>query len=196
VKEISKATDMTEEMTVLLAKEGRREAFRELYEAHREAVYRLAFRYVRSPQDAEDVMQETFIKAFRNIGRFDFRAGASFAAWLGTIGVRSAIEHIRRNKRRMRSAHVSLSDLTTEPASARPSPERLAIAGRAMSSLTEAYRHLSPSQRVVFDMRHLQHLDIKEIAARMGCNESTVKTQLARSVAKLRNFLEPMWGAS
>jgi len=187
---------MTEEMTVLLAREGRREAFRELYEAHREAVYRLAFRYVRSPQDAEDVMQETFIKAFRNIGRFDFRAGASFATWLGTIGVRCAIEHLRRNKRRMRSAHVSLSDLTTEPASALPSPERLAVAGRAMSSLTEAYRRLSPSQQVVFDMRHLQHLDIKEIAARMGCNESTVKTQLTRSVAKLRNYLEPMWGAS
>lgn len=189
------AADMTEEMTVLLAKEGRREAFRELYETHREAVYGLAFRYVRSPQDAEDVMQETFIKAFRHIGRFDFRAGASFSAWLGTIGVRCAIEHLRRNKRRMRAAHVSLSDLATEPASAQPSPERVAVAGRTMSSLTEACRRLSPSQQVVFDMRHLQHMDIKEIAARMDCSESNVKTQLARSVAKLRKYLEPMWGA-
>lgn len=196
MKVISKAADMTEEITVLLAKEGRREAFRELYEAHREAVYGLAFRYVRSPQDAEDVMQETFIKAFRNIGRFDFRAGASFSAWLGTIGARCAIEHLRRNKRRMRAAHLSLSDMTEEPASAQPSPERLAVAGRAMSSLEEARRRLSPSQQVMFDMRHGQHLDIKEIAARLDCSESNVKTQLARSLAKLRKYLEPMWGAS
>jgi RNA polymerase sigma-70 factor (ECF subfamily) len=187
---------MTEEMTVLLAKEGHREAFREMYEAHREGVYGLAFRYVRSPQDAEDIMQETFIKAFRNIRRFDFRAGASFSAWLGTIGVHCAIEHLRRNKRRMRAAHLSLSDMTVEPASAQPSPERLAVAGRAMSSLAEACRRLSPSQQVMFDMRHCQHLDIKEIAARLECSESNVKTQLARSVAKLRKYLEPMWGAS
>jgi RNA polymerase sigma-70 factor (ECF subfamily) len=191
-----KAADMTEEMTVLLAKEGHREAFRELYEAHREGVYGLAFRYVRSPQDAEDIMQETFIKAFRNIRRFDFRAGASFSTWLGTIGVRCAIDYLRRNKRRMRAAHLSLSDMTAEPASAQPSPERLAVAGRAMSSLAEACRRLSPSQQVMFDMRHCQHLNIKEIAARLECSESNVKTQLARSVAKLRKYLEPMWGAS
>lgn len=187
---------MTEEIAVLLAKEGHIDAFRDLYEAHREGVYRLAFRYVRSPQDAEDIMQETFIKAFRNIGRFDFRAGASFSNWLSTICARCAIEHLRRNKRRMRAAHLSLSDMPEEPASARPSPERLAVAGRAMSSVAEACRRLSPSQQVVFDLRHRQHLDIKEIAARLDCSESNVKTQLARSVAKLRKYLEPMWGAS
>ena len=187
---------MTEEITVLLAKEGRREAFRELYDAHREGIYRLALRYVRSPQDAEDVMQETFIKAFRNIERFDFRADASISTWLSTIGVHCAIEHLRRNKRRMRAAHLSLSDLAKEPASAQPSPERLAVAGRAMSSVAEAYQCLSPSQQVMFDMRHRQHLDIKEIAAQLDCSESNVKTQLARSVAKLRKYLEPMWGTS
>jgi RNA polymerase sigma-70 factor (ECF subfamily) len=187
---------MTEEITVLLAKEGRREAFRELYETHRETVYGLAFRYVRSPQDAEDVMQETFIKAFRNIGRFDFRAGASFSAWLGTIGARCAIDHLRKNKRQMRSQHVSLSDMAVEPTSTSPSPERLVVDGRVQSSLTEACRRLSPSQQVIFDMRHGQHLDIKEIAARLHCSVSNVKTQLARSVAKLRKYLEPMWGAS
>ncbi len=187
---------MGEDLTILLAKEGRREAFQELYEAHREGVFRQAFRYVRSPQDAEDVMQETFIRAFRNIGRFDLRGASSFPAWLGTIGARCAIEHLRRNKRRMRDAHVSMSDVTREPASNDPSPERLAFAGRAMSDLAEAARRLSPAQQVIFDMRHRQHLDVKEIAARLGRSESNIKTQLARSTAKLRKCLEPVWGRS
>lgn len=185
---------MTEEMTVLLAKEGHRDAFRELFDRNREIVYRLAFRYVRSPQDAEDVMQETFIKAFKGIHRFDFKVGAGFSAWLGTICVHCAIEHLRRNKRRMEDARISLADLASEPASSNPSPERIAIARRTMSNVLEAYRRLSPGQQVIFDLRYRRHLDIKEIAAQMDCSPSNVKTQLSRSVAKLRKHLETVWG--
>jgi len=185
---------MTDETTVLLAKEGQREAFRALYDRNREYVYRLAIRYVRSPQDAEDVMQETFIKAFKGIGRFDFRVGSSFAAWLATICVHCAIEHLRRNRRRSAEGLMSLNDLPQEPASADPSPERAAIARRSLSDVERAYRQLSPGQQVIFDLRHRQHLEIKEIAAQMGCSKSNVKTQLGRSVAKLRKFLDPIWG--
>jgi RNA polymerase sigma-70 factor (ECF subfamily) len=185
---------MTDESTILLAKEGRPEAFRALYDRNREIVYRLAFRYVRSRQDAEDVMQETFIKAFKGIRRFDFKVGSSFAAWLGTICVHCAIEHLRRTQRRSGESQMSLSDLPQEPASADPSPERTAIARRSLSDVERAYGRLSPGQQVIFDLRHRQHLDIKEIAARMDCSESNVKTQLGRSVAKLRKFLEPLWG--
>jgi len=185
---------MNDETTILLAKEGHPEAFRALYDRNRENVFRLAIRYVRSPQDAEDVMQETFIKAFKGIGRFDFRAGSSFAAWLGTICVHAAIEHLRRNRRRRGEVRLSLGDLPQEPASAAPSPERTAIARRSLSDVELAYRRLTPSQQVIFDLRHRQHLEIKEIAVRMDCSESNVKTQLGRSVAKLRKFLEPLWG--
>lgn len=185
---------MTDETTILLAREGHPEAFRTLYNLNREHVYRLAFRYVRSTQDAEDVMQETFIKAFKGIGRFDFRAGTSFAAWLGTICVHCAIEHLRRTRRRSGEGQISLGDLPQEPASADPSPERAAIARRSLSDVERAFSQLSPSQQIIFDLRHRQHLDIKEIAARMDCSESNIKTQLSRSVAKLRKFLEPSWG--
>lgn len=185
---------MTDETTIHLAKEGQPEAFRTLFDRNRESVYGLALRYVRSPQDAEDVMQETFIKAFKGIRRFDFKVGSSFAAWLGTICVHCAIEHLRRTRRRREEVHMSLSDLPQEPASTDPSPERAAIARRSLSDVERAYRQLSPSQQVIFDLRHRQHLDIKEIAARMDCSESNIKTQLGRSVAKLRKFLEPLWG--
>ncbi len=68
------------------------------------------------------------------------------------------------------------------------------MARRSLSDVDRAYRRLSPSQQVIFDLRHRQHLDIKEIAVRMDCSESNIKTQLGRAVAKLRVILEPMWG--
>ncbi len=185
---------MTDETTILLAKEGQAEAFRALYDHNRESVYRLAYRYVRSPQDAEDIMQDTFIKAFKGIRRYDFKLGSSFSAWLGTICVHCAIEHLRRTRRRGGEGQMSLSDLPQDPMSAGPSPERAAIARRSLSDVDRAYRRLSPSQQVIFDLRHRQHLDIKEIAVRMACSESNIKTQLWRAVAKLREILEPMWG--
>jgi RNA polymerase sigma-70 factor, ECF subfamily len=185
---------MTDEEIINLAKGGQPEAFRMLYDRTRESVYGLAFRYVRSPQDAEDIMQETFIKAFKGIRRFDLRAGSSFAAWLGTICVHCVIEHLRRARRRGGDVPMSLGDLPQEPASADPSPERAAFARRSLSDVEEAYRRLSPRQQVIFDLRHRQHLDIKEIASRMNCSESNVKTQLGRSLAKLRKILEPRWG--
>jgi len=185
---------MSDETTVLLAKEGQGEAFRALYDQNRESVYRLAVRYVRSPQDAEDVMQETFIKAFKGIRRFDFKLGSSFSAWLMTICVHCAIEHLRRARRRSGEGQMSLGDLPQDPASSGPSPEATAIARRSLSDLERAYHRLSPSQQVIFDLRHRQHLDIKEIAVKMDCSESNIKTQLWRAVTKLRKLLEPMWG--
>ena len=134
---------MTDEEIINLAKGGQPEAFRALYDRTRESVYGLAFRYVRSPQDAEDIMQETFIKAFKGIRRFDIRAGSSFTAWLGTICVHCAIEHLRRTRRRGGDVPMSLSDLPQEPASGDPSPERAAFARRSLSDVEEAYRRLS-----------------------------------------------------
>jgi len=185
---------MTEETNVQLAKEGRPEAFRTLYDLNRKNIYGLAFRYVRSPEDAEDIMQETFIKAFKGIRRFDDKVGSSFSAWLGTICVHCAIEHLRRSRRRGGEVPVSLDGLSQEPASADPSLERTVFARRLLSDVERAHGCLSPNQQVIFDLRHRQHLDIKEISARMDCSESNIKTQLGRSLAKLRKFLENRWG--
>jgi len=185
---------MSEEVTILLAKEGNKDAVRRLYDGHRERVYRLAFRYTRSAQDSEDVMQETFIKAFRGLKKFDFVKDSSFTSWISKICVHSAIEHLRKAKRRMGEHVLSLSDLPHEPRSAAPAPDRAVAAVRTVAWIHDAMRHLSPTQQVIFDLRYQQHLDIKEIATHMGCSESNIKTQLARSVAKLRKQLEPVWG--
>jgi RNA polymerase sigma-70 factor (ECF subfamily) len=185
---------MPSEIDVVLAKEGDREAFRRLYEEHRERVFRTACRYTGSRQDAEDILQETFIKAFSRIRTFDFRISPRFSSWLAAICVNTALDDLRRRGRRMGSQHISLADLRTEIPADGSSPEAGAARRLAVEKIRMTLRILSPAQRAVFDMRFTEHLDIREIAAALGCSESSVKTQLARALAKLRKTLQPEWG--
>jgi RNA polymerase sigma-70 factor (ECF subfamily) len=86
-------------LAVLLAKEGNESAFRELYENNYETIYRLAYRYSRSPEDAEDIMQDTFIKAFKSIKKFDFSISSNFSAWIYQIGLNCSLDYLRKRKR-------------------------------------------------------------------------------------------------
>lgn len=185
---------MPAEIDVVLAKEGDREAFRRLYVEHRGRVFRTACRYAASRQDAEDILQETFIKAFARIRTFDFGISPGFSAWLTAICINTALDDLRRRARRMGPKHVSLADLPTEIPADGPSPEAGAARRFAVERVRESLRVLSPGQRAVFDMRFTEHLDIREIAATLGCSESSVKTQLGRALAKLRKTLEPERG--
>lgn len=185
---------MNEDVIILLAKQGQEEAFHRLYEIHRDRIYRTAFRYTKNQQDAEDIMHETFIKAFRKIDTFDFQVNASFFAWLYRICIHSAIELLRKRKSRKIPQTDSLSDLINDPESAQSSPEKTAVINQTMHKIMHALHILSPKQMIIFDMRYSQHMDIKEIAEYLHCSESTVKTQHLRAVSKLRKHLEPLWG--
>jgi RNA polymerase sigma-70 factor (ECF subfamily) len=185
---------MTEERTILLAKEGLRNAFRSLYETHRLKVYRIAFRYARSQPDAEDIMQETFIRAFKGIKSFDFAHGAGFEGWICRICANCAIEHLRRNKRRKKDKAISLTDLPSELPGEGRSPEKAAQLSQTIRQIRNALTILSPRQRVIFNLRYDQNYNIREIADVLQCSESSIKTQLSRSMAKLRKKLEPLWG--
>lgn len=187
------AMNMNNEMVILLAKEGKESAFRELFETHYKTIYWLAYRYTQSQQDAEDIMQDTFIKAFKKIKSFDFSVSANFSAWIYQIGLRCALDHLRRLKKRKIGQTESLSDLHREPEARSPSPEKSVMASQSLAQVKNTLDVLPPKQRMIFELRHLQHLDIKEIAGYMQCSESTVKTQLQRAVSKLRQQLEPLW---
>ena len=184
---------MNEKLVVLLAIQGDESALRELYETNYERIYRLALRYSKSQQDAEDIMQETFIKAFKSIKKFDFNISSSFSAWIYQIGIHCSIDHLRKRKRRKTEQTDSLTDIYREPEAAGISPEKSTIANQAISQMNDALDVLTPKQRMIFDLRHLQHKALKEISDRLQCSQSTVKTQLQRAVTKLRNQLEPLW---
>jgi len=183
----------TDELAILLAKEGSERAFREIYENHYKMIYRLAYRYSRSQQDAEDIMQDTFIKAFKGIRKFDFNISTNFSAWIYQIGYRCSMDYLRKRKRRRADLIDSLTDFHREPESQDSSPETSAITNQTMDQVKNALFILSPKQRVIFDLRHLQHKALREISERLQCSQSTVKKQLERAVLKLRNQLEPLW---
>jgi RNA polymerase sigma-70 factor (ECF subfamily) len=181
---------MKEEMIILLAKEGHEEAFRQLFEMHKEKIYQMAYRYTKSQQDAEDILQETFIKAFKKIKSFQFKNNASFSSWLIRICINLSISYLRKQKRK---AALPLSELKNEPVSKKQLPEDETQLKQVFQFLQKALKKLSPAQQIIFDLRHSQHKKIKEIAECMNCSESNIKTQLFRSVAKLKKELGPIW---
>ena len=107
--------EMKQELVIVLAKEGDQEAFHELYRTYRLPVYRAAFRLMRFKEDAEDIMHETFIRAFRNIRSFDMNVGTNFGAWINRICVNCAIEHLRKHKNRKPHQLDSLTGPQSEP---------------------------------------------------------------------------------
>src|SRR3954453_14364927 len=119
----------TDAATVALARGGDSEAFRALVDRHSRAVYRLAYGMTGSPQDAEDVVQETFLKAYRQLGRFESRA--NFGTWLHRIAVNCAIDLIRsRPKRESGHDTADLELIGAPPVTSKAveaSPERLML---------------------------------------------------------------------
>jgi RNA polymerase sigma-70 factor (ECF subfamily) len=182
---------MTEGMALELARRGRRDGCESLYAMNFERIRRLARGYVRSPEDAEDVAQETFIKAFDAIHTYDPGLGSGFQAWINRICVHCAIDLLRSRKRRIDRGQVSLEALTREPASPQPTPEQIVIDRRVSASVQDAVDHLSPRQQVIFSMRYRDHMDIRQIAVRLDCSEGNIRAHLFRSTHKLKDHFRP-----
>src|SRR3990170_3199973 len=127
----------TDAATVALARDGDSEAFRALVERHSRAVFRLAQRMTGSPQDAEDVVQETFLRAYKQLGRFESRA--NFGTWIHRIAVNCSIDLIRARPRR-ESGHDAgdLDQIGAAPVTSRAvaaSPERLMLSSEVQERI-------------------------------------------------------------
>ena len=182
----------TDAAAVALARDGDSEAFHSLVDRHSRAVYRLAYRMTGSPHDAEDVVQETFLRAYKQLGRFESRA--NFGTWLHRIAVNCSIDLIRSRPRR-ESAHDT-SDLDAFPPAeaadmGRPSPERLMLSAQVQGRITEAMQSLSPMERAAFMLRHVEGHSIDEIGQALGLKSNATKHSIFRAVKKMRVALEP-----
>jgi RNA polymerase sigma-70 factor (ECF subfamily) len=185
---------MNEEQNILLAREGSMDAFHRLYLGHWQRIWSIALRYTGSCPDAEDILQETFIRAFEKLHTYQFRHSTTFASWLNTICLNCTMDFLRRRNSRQRDKHLSLGDLAVEPISSNPSPNQIAEEKQAGKKIQESLQSLSPRQRIIFDMRFNQHMDVRDIAECLQCSSSNIKTQLFRSLRKLRKILVPIWG--
>ena len=183
----------TDAATVALARDGDSEAFRALVDRHSRAVYRLAHRMTGTPQDAEDVVQETFLKAYRQLGRFESRA--NFGTWLHRIAVNCAIDLIR--SRAYRDAGHDMLDLEhgipeETLSGGRASPERLMLSAEVQERVTAGMTALSRMERAAFVLRHFEGHSIEEISRALGLKTNATKHSIFRAVKKMRVALEPL----
>jgi RNA polymerase sigma-70 factor (ECF subfamily) len=174
------------------ARKGDPEAFRELVEAHSDALFRLAYRMTGNEDMADDVVQETFLRAHRNLGRFDGRA--QLRTWLCRIAANCAIDGLRR---RRRDALEPLDEDRQWGAvweAGDPGPERLARSREAGAIVRRTMARLSPLERAAFALRHYEGQPLAEIGRALGVGEGAVKQAVFRAVQKLRAALQPVVG--
>ncbi len=179
------------------ARGGDRDAFRVLVERHATAVFRLAYRMTGNETDAEDMVQETFLRAWREIPRFDGRA--AFGTWLHRICANRTVDFLR-SRNRWQTAGADSQDEDYDPfrnlASELPSPERIARSSQASEMLAPAIAALSEIERAAFVMRHYEGLAIEEISRSLGVQPGAARHSIFRAVRKLRRVLEPVGSAS
>jgi RNA polymerase sigma-70 factor, ECF subfamily len=179
---------------VARARGGDGDAFRQLVERHSRSVYKVAFRITGNQADAEDVVQETFLKAYRQLDRFEERA--SFGTWLHRIAWNCAVDLLRaRPKREQAEESDTLEQLGTTHATvtgqAAPTPERLMASVQVGDRVKAAMARLSPLERAAFVMRHFEGRSIDEISRALEIRENAAKHSIFRAVRKMRLALEP-----
>jgi len=182
----------TEDFSLEALRAGDKAEFARVVEAYSGVIYRLAIKMLENPQDAEDVLQETFIKAYRNLPRFDGRS--SLSTWLYRIATNEALMLIRRRK------HVFIP--IDEPSDADDQeqmpvqivdwcclPEPELMSGEALAYMDQAVDKLPHRLRVVFLLRDIEGLSTQETAEVLDLSEAAVKTRLSRARMRLREML-------
>lgn len=175
------------------ARSGDSDAFRLIVERHSRSIFRLAFRMTGNEHDAEDVVQETFLRAYRQLARYETRS--SFGTWLFRIASNYSLDLIRsrtrRETKRERGQPEELDILQTVPANS-PGPDRIAYSVQVHGHVRAALAELSAQERTAFVMRHFEGMSIDEIGNVLGTGTNATKHSIFRAVQKLRRTLEPV----
>jgi RNA polymerase sigma-70 factor (ECF subfamily) len=197
---------MAEEVTVsdAIAVErtlgGDRDAYRVLVERHSRTVYRMAYRMMGNAYDAEEVVQESFLRAYQKLKQF--AGNANFGTWVYRIAANYAIDRIRQRNaeeaRRESPSKTGQDSLEVDPLSqvqdGSPSAERLAGSAQLAERMKAALAELSPAERTAIVMRHWDGCGIEEIAVVLKSNSNATKNTVFRAVQKLRRALTPFLG--
>ncbi len=175
---------------------GDRDAYRVLVERHSLYLYRLAYRMTGNSHDAEEVVQEAFLRGYQKLKQF--AGNSNFGTWVYRIAANYAIDRIRqRNVEETRQVANRPSEdgpeidpvaLVKDPSA---SPERLAGSAELAAKMKQALDALTPAERTAIVMRHWEGCAIEEIAAVLKSNTNATKNTVFRAVAKLRKALEP-----
>jgi RNA polymerase sigma-70 factor, ECF subfamily len=181
-----------EPFSVEALKEGDRIEFARLVEAYSPNIYRLALKMLDNPQDAEDILQETFIKAFRNLDSFNGRSKVS--TWLYRIATNEALMLIRRRKPDAISLQEPVETIEGEQEPLQILdwcclPEEELLSAEVRRQLDKAVERLPHNLRLVFLLRDIEGLSTRETAEVLNLSETAVKTRLSRARLRLREEL-------
>lgn len=179
---------------------GERDAYRVLVERHSRNVFRMAYRMTGNKQDAEEVVQEAFLRAYQKLKQFEGQS--NFGTWVYRIAANYGIDRMRQRNaeqsRRQMASGPNEGGLEMDPMmnakDRAPSPERLAASAQLAAKIKEALDTLTPAERTAIVMRHWEGCAIEEIAAVLKSNSNATKNTVFRAVAKLRKALEPYAG--
>jgi RNA polymerase sigma-70 factor (ECF subfamily) len=173
-----------------------RTRFAEIVTRHQRRANRIALHYLRDAADADEAVQDAFVKAYMHMGTF--REEMPFEVWFTRVLVNGCLDRLKARKRRerwMAPTPVDSAGLERDPAdylpSRSPSPEDQALAAERRRQLSSALTQLPERQRLVFMLSHFEGQTSKEVSAMTGLNESTVRVHLFRAIRRLRVLLAP-----
>jgi RNA polymerase sigma-70 factor, ECF subfamily len=178
-------------------KAGDREAFAQMVDQTSAHIYHVALQILGDEQDAEDVLQETYLKALRSLPTFEGRS--SLMTWLYRIAVNEALMAVRRRKPQALSVEEPDADDESESQEMEIVdfcclPEGELLSAESRRALDQAVQHLPANLRVVFVMRDMEGLSIQDTAEALGLSENNVKTRLLRARLRLRQELSVYFG--
>ncbi|HEX9764827.1 MAG TPA: sigma-70 family RNA polymerase sigma factor, partial [Candidatus Acidoferrales bacterium] len=170
-------------MLVAAAKRGDATAFSELVERHERKIFRLAQNITRNREDAEDVLQDSFVQAFTHLDAF--QGEARFSTWLTRIAINQALMKLRKRRTNLFSLDQSIEtedgSLPREIVDWGPTPEQRYSQVELRRILAEAMGRLSPSLRIVFQLRDIEEFSTEETAQLLGISISAVKARALRA---------------
>ena len=170
------------------------EAFCLLAKGYERRIYLLAFHYCHNPQDAEDLSQEVWLKAYQALG--SFRGESTFYTWLRKITINCFLNHQRAGRYSWRGQKTDVQLLAVDSIE---SDERIASSSNSETTLhnrilaervMQALSELTPPQRLIFLLKHHEGMTYEEIAKAVGCSTGTAKKSVSRAVRKLREHLD------
>lgn len=185
--------EVTDAAVVAQVLAGDRDAFRALVERHSRSLFHVVYRMCGNQQDTEEIVQETFLRAFKALPRFELRA--NFATWIYRIAVNRTLDFLSAKK--MKDTYQIVDDPDPEESrqvqlpAAGAGPERLLLSAEMKKKMSHAMSLLTPVERVAFTMRHMEGRSIEEISQNLNLKTSAAKNSVFRAVQKLRQQLEP-----
>ena len=180
---------MTETKVVQSDQQGDTEAFRMLFDQNRKRIFSLAYQYTKNKEDAEDILQETFIKTYNYLDKYKIENESTFSSWIYRIGINCSIDYLRRKKSKKEDYGDWDTWEKTLPSN-HSNPEQTIGLEQLREKINQLVEGLSPRQRMVFILKHYQQFSIKEIAEYLECSEGSVKKQLFRAVSAIKSPLK------